>query len=169
MCLTFFQPYTVAASAQIISLNITKGTITEVFKAIEDQSEYKFFYNDNQINLNKRVDVNIHEESIEQVLNNVFRGTDITYKIVKNHVVLTNKTMKDTELPSTNQNRKRLTGQVVGQDGEPLIGVNVVVKGTTIGFNRSCFSSKRRRDLEPTASQRRRRLARKSSRCNHNI
>ena len=36
-------------------------------------------------------------------------------------------------LPSTNQNRKRLTGQVVGQDGEPLIGVNVVVKGTTIG------------------------------------
>ena len=71
MCLTFFQPYTVAASAQIISLNITKGTITEVFKAIEDQSEYKFFYNDNQINLNKRVDVNIHEESIEQVLNNV--------------------------------------------------------------------------------------------------
>ena len=133
MCLTFFQPYTVAASAQIISLNITKGTITEVFKAIENQSEYKFFYNDNQINLNKRVDVNIHEESIEQVLNNVFRGTDITYKIVKNHVVLTNKTMKDTELPSTNQNRKRLTGQVVGQDGEPLIGVNVVVKGTTIG------------------------------------
>ena len=68
MCLTFFQPYTAAASAQIISLNITKGTITEVFKAIEDQSEYKFFYNDNQINLNKRVDVNIHEESIEQVL-----------------------------------------------------------------------------------------------------
>ena len=67
--------------------------------------------------MNKRVDVNIHEESIEQVLNNVFRGTDITYKIVKNHVVLTNKTMKDTKLPSTNQNRKRLTGQVVGQEG----------------------------------------------------
>ena len=128
MCLTFFQPYTVAASAQIISLNITKGTITEVFKAIEDQSEYKFFYNDNQINLNKRVDVNIQE-----VLDYVLKNTDITYKIVKNHVVLTNKTMKDTELPSTNQNRKRLTGQVVGQDGEPLIGVNVVVKGTTIG------------------------------------
>ena len=63
-----------AASAQSISLNITKGTITEVFKAIEDQSEYKFFYNDNQINLNKRVDVNIHGESIEQVLNNIFNG-----------------------------------------------------------------------------------------------
>ena len=80
--------------------------------------------------MNKRVDVNIHEESIEQVLNNVFRGTDITYKIVKNHVVLTNKTMKDTEVAIHQpKNRKRLTGQVVGQDGEPLIGVNVVVKG----------------------------------------
>ena len=133
LCLTFCQPYTMAASAQSISLNITKGTITEVFKAIEDQSEYKFFYNDNQINLNKRVDVNIHGESIEQVLNNIFNGTGITYKLVKNHVVLTNKTVKSTELPSTNQNGKRLTGQVIGQDGEPLIGVNVVVKGTTIG------------------------------------
>ena len=78
MCLTFFQPYTVAASAQIISLNITKGTITEVFKAIEDQSEYKFFYNDNQINLNKRVDVNIHEESIEQVLTLIPQHFDLT-------------------------------------------------------------------------------------------
>ena len=48
-------------------------------------------------------------------------------------MVLTNKTVKSTELPSTNQNGKRLTGQVIGQDGEPLIGVNVVVKGTTIG------------------------------------
>ena len=56
-----------------------------------------------------------------------------TYKIVKNHVV-TSYDNEDTRLPSTNQNRKRLTGQVVGQDGEPLIGVNVVVeKGTTIG------------------------------------
>ena len=93
------------------------GTIIVVFMVIVVLSEYFFFYNVNLINLNKRVDVNIHEESIEQVLNNVFRGTDITYKIVKNHVVLTNKTMKDTELPSTNQNRIRLTGQVVGQDG----------------------------------------------------
>ena len=83
--------------------------------------------------MNKRVDVNIHGESIEQVLNNIFNGTGITYKLVKNHVVLTNKTVKSTELPSTNQNGKRLTGQVIGQDGEPLIGVNVVVKGTTIG------------------------------------
>ena len=72
LCLTFFPPYSTAASAQIISLNISKGTITEVFKAIEDQSEFKFFYNDNQINPNKRVDVNINGESIEQVLDDVF-------------------------------------------------------------------------------------------------
>ena len=94
-----------AASAQSISLNITKGTITEVFKAIEDQSEYKFFYNDNQINLNKRVDVNIHGESIEQVLNNIFNGTGITYKLVKKVMwYLPIKPVKSTELPSTNQN-----------------------------------------------------------------
>ncbi|MDD2951620.1 MAG: TonB-dependent receptor [Parabacteroides sp.] len=133
MCLTFFQPYTTAASAQIISLNITKGTITEVFKAIEDQSEYKFFYNDNQINLNKKVDVAIKGETIEQVLSNVFKGTDITYKIVKNHVVLTNKSVREMGVSSVNQAVKRLTGHVASTNGDPLVGVNVVVKGTTIG------------------------------------
>ena len=124
MCLAFFQPDTVAASAQIISLNITKGTITEVFKAIEDQSEYKFFYNDNQINLNKRVDVNIHEESIEQVLNNVFRGTDITYKIDGTYIILAEKAA---EKPVA------VTGKVSDVNGVPVIGASVVVKGTTVG------------------------------------
>ena len=133
LCLAFSQPYSMAASPQAISLDITKGTITEVFKAIENQSDYKFFFNDNQVDLTKIVDVNIQGESIERVLNELFEGTDITYKIVKNHVVLTNKRINVAEPSSANQDGKRVSGQVLGQNGDPLIGVNVVVKGTTIG------------------------------------
>lgn len=133
LSLIFIIPYTAMASIQSISLKITKGTIIEVFRAIEDQSEYKFFYNDSQINQNERVDVNIRGESIEQILNNLFRGTDITYKIVKNHVVLTNKELGNEDFSFVDQGNIRLKGQVVGQDGEPLIGVNVIVKESTIG------------------------------------
>lgn len=107
--------------------------MVEVFKAIEDQSEYKFFYNDNQVNIRYLVDIDIQKGPIEQVLNNLFVGTDITYKIVKNQVVLTNKKMEEKESLLVSQRGKRVTGKVTGQDGEPLIGVNVVIKGTAIG------------------------------------
>lgn len=133
VCSLAFQLHAAEGAAQMISLKISKGTMVEVFKAIEDQSEYKFFYNDNQVNIRDLVDVNIQKGPIEQVLNNLFVGTDITYKIVKNHVVLTNKKMQEAETLVMNQSGKRVSGKVTGQDGEPLIGVNVVVKGTTNG------------------------------------
>lgn len=133
LCLIIFQLNVVAAAAQMISLSITKGTISDVFKAIEDQSDYKFFYNNKQVNINDEVDIKVHDSSIESVLDNIFKGTDITYKIVKNHVVLTNKRIEETQSESVNQDKKSVSGKVTDQNGEPLIGVNVVVKGTTTG------------------------------------
>lgn len=133
LCLIIFQLNVAATSAQMISLSITKGTISDVFKAIENQSDYKFFYNDNQIDVNDKVDIKVQESPIENVLNDMFRDTDITYKIVKNHVVLTNKKIKEAPVESVNQDKKRITGKVTDPDGEALIGVNVIVKGTTLG------------------------------------
>lgn len=133
VCSLAFQLHAAEGAAQMISLKISKGTMVEVFKAIEDQSEYKFFYNDNQVNIKDLVDIKIQKGPIEQVLNDLFVGTDITYKIVKNQVVLTNKKMQEAETLAMSQSGKRVTGKVTGQDGEPLIGVNVVVKGTTNG------------------------------------
>ncbi len=135
LSLTIVQIQTVFAAGQIISLNIRKGTISEVFREIEKQSEYKFFYNDEQINLNLPINVNIKENSIENVLKQVFSGTNITYKIVNNHIVLTN--TKHGQLssvsPAIDQQSKSVRGKIIDFQGEPLIGVNVVVKGTTLG------------------------------------
>ena len=133
LCLIIFQLNVAATSAQMISLSITKGTISDVFKAIENQSDYKFFYNDNQIDVNDKVDIKVQDSPIENVLNDMFRDTDITYKIVKNHVVLTNKKIKEAPVESVNQDKKRISGKVTDQNGEALIGVNVIVKGTTLG------------------------------------
>ncbi|WP_227472045.1 TonB-dependent receptor [Parabacteroides bouchesdurhonensis] len=133
LCVAALQFQLMAASSQMITLSITKGTISDVFKAIESQSDYKFFYNNSQVDLNDQVNVNVSEGSIESVLDNVFTGTNITYKIVNNHVVLTNRTLKEAEVTIVNQQGKRVIGQVLDPNGEPLIGVNVLVKGTTIG------------------------------------
>ncbi|MDD4515821.1 TonB-dependent receptor [Massilibacteroides sp.] len=131
LCLTMFQLPTVFAAGQMITLNIAKGTMSEVFKEIEKQSDYKFFYNNEQINLSIPVDVNVEENSIDNVLKQVFSGTNITYKIINNHIVLTNTTHKN--IPSVAQQGKTVRGKIVDFQDEPLIGVNVVVKGTTNG------------------------------------
>ncbi|WP_233202157.1 STN domain-containing protein, partial [Parabacteroides provencensis] len=133
LCTAAFQFQVMAASSQMITLSITRGTISDVFKAIESQSDYKFFYNNSQVDLSDQVNVNVSGGSIESVLDNVFAGTNITYKIVNNHVVLTNKTSKEAKVSIVNQKGKTVTGKVMDPNGEPLIGVNVLVKGTTIG------------------------------------
>lgn len=133
VCMVAFQLNAAPINGSMISLNISKGSISDVFKEIEKQSDYKFFYNNSQVDLSDQVDVNITGGSIESVLDNVFKGTDITYKIVNNHVVLTNKTQSETAVAVVNQRGKRVTGRVVDSKGEALIGVNVVVKGTTNG------------------------------------
>ncbi len=119
--------------SQMISLSIKKGTISDVFRAIEGQSEYKFFYNNTQVNLSRKIDVNMTEESIEKILDNLFNGTNISYEIIKNHVVLKNLEKAKGEVFSSQQNGERISGRVTDANGEPLIGVNVLVQGTTNG------------------------------------
>ncbi|MDD3063567.1 MAG: carboxypeptidase-like regulatory domain-containing protein, partial [Massilibacteroides sp.] len=135
ICLILFQIQLVFAAGQMITLNITKGSMSEIFKEIEKQSEYKFFYNNEQINLSIPVDVNVKADAIEDVLKQIFSGTDITYKIINNHIVLTNSTQTQIKRTSqaTAQQTKTIKGKVVDFQGEPLIGVNVVLKGTTNG------------------------------------
>ncbi len=129
LCLTAFQLEIVAA-VQMISLNISKGRISEVFREIEKQSTYKFFYNSDQVDLNDLVDVNISEKTIEQVLDKLFSNTTVTYKIVGNHIVLTNKSVGKS---TVSQQSRQVAGTVVDLHGEPLVGVNVLVRGTSIG------------------------------------
>lgn len=134
-CLSVVQLQTVFAAGQMITLKITKGVITEVFKEIERQTDYRFFYNNEQVDLVTPVDVNVKESSIDEILKEIFSGTSVTYKLVNNHIVLTNDNYHTLRsLPgNVPQQTRQLKGKVVDFQGEPLIGVNVVVKGTTNG------------------------------------
>ena len=77
-CLTSLQLKAVEDSKeQTITLEISKGTISEAFSAIEKQSNFKFFYNSDQVDLNKTIDIKTKASSIESVLNKVFKDTNI--------------------------------------------------------------------------------------------
>jgi len=117
----------IAIAAQI-NLSIKNKPMREVIKEIERTSDYRFFYNDDLSGLNSSVSVEVKEASIESVLNQITRDTDISYILkANNQVVLSTK-------PSVSQQENRqISGTITDEHGDAVIGANVVVKGTTTG------------------------------------
>lgn len=120
------------ASAQL-NLNISSSTLGAVIKQIQSQSNYQFFYNDQLSSLPVEA-VKAQNASLENVLNQALKGTDISYKVEDNIVYLSEKAKTPQDNPQQDPGKERkVSGQIIDETGEPLIGVNVLVKGTTNG------------------------------------
>jgi len=123
-------------SAETYSQN-TKLTITEnnstllnVLRAIEGQSEFKFFYNE-KVDVNRTVSVEVNQKSITDILDKVLSSTSVKYKVLGRQIALYDKNEME---PIVNvQQDKKITGKVTDKTGVPLPGVAIVVKGTTTG------------------------------------
>ncbi|QGY47573.1 SusC/RagA family TonB-linked outer membrane protein [Maribellus comscasis] len=119
--------------SQTKSLNIkmNSSTVKEVLKNIENQSEFVFMYSEILIDVNREVSIEIRNKKIGQVLNVLFEGTNVIYKVKDRFVLLTTTEFDGNEL--FGQQQKSVSGIVNDKDGQPLPGVTVVVKGTTQG------------------------------------
>jgi len=85
-------------------------------------------FDNTKINVLRKVSVDFNKSNIEEVLNELFYNTEINYKIVKNQILLDNKFQNQEFQPI------KVTGLVKSEDDdEPLPGVNIYIKGTTIG------------------------------------
>ena len=111
-----------------LSLNMTNATIKSVLIAIENQTDFYFIYEANSVDVNRKVTVSAENETIQQILDNLFTNTDISYKIDDRRIALTR-----IALSGVVQQQKTVSGKVTDSNGQPLPGVTVVVKGTTQG------------------------------------
>lgn len=111
-----------------INFSAKNKPIRDVIKGIEQTSDYRFFFNDDLAGLNTSVSVDAKEASIQTVLDQITQNTDIAYIIrANNQIVLSSKSAV------SQQNDKDITGTITDPHGEPVIGANVIVKGTTTG------------------------------------
>jgi len=115
-----------------ISLHLESVTLQEAFTAIKTQTDFSFWYRNDEVNLEKRVSINANKQNIYTVMNQLLRGQDLKYVINEKHIIIYKSDKAETGLPQQ-QNGKRITGIVIDSKGEPVIGANVVVKGTTNG------------------------------------
>ena len=118
------------ATAQL-TLSTPRTTLGAVIKQIQSQSKYQFFYND-KLSTTAVDPLKVKDASLEQVLNKLLNNKNIAYKIDDNIIYLSEKEDLNSNQQQTNKERT-ITGQVLDSKGEPLIGVSILVKGTTDG------------------------------------
>jgi len=105
-------------------------TIRDVISYVEENSEFVFLYKNEDLDVNKKVDINLKNATINEILDKILDGEDLVYNIYDRQVII-----RRPDEPSvfTPQEEKTVTGVVTDSNGQPLPGVAVVVKGTTTG------------------------------------
>jgi TonB-linked SusC/RagA family outer membrane protein len=114
-----------------LTINFTDAELVTVLDKIEEESEFFFLYNEKLLDTDRRVNVAAHDQLIDVILDNLFAGTKINYTIIDRKIILAPDYLSEIVSPQ----QLKVTGKVTGTDGDPLPGVNVMVKGTTIGVN----------------------------------
>ncbi len=128
---------TVYSQNKKLSLNMQGNSIKEVLQQIEAQSEYRFIYENEKVNLDTKVNIRVTDEVVEKILKQLFEKDGINYSITNNNLILINpsdKQMQNLGKESFNsQQQKAVSGKITDSAGGSLPGVSVVVKGTTNG------------------------------------
>ena len=129
VCLSISMSFAMTTNAQSTSLSFkaTDQSIKEVLELIESQTDFHFFYNSKLVDINQVISVDIKDKDVFTTLDHIFKNSNIRYKIVGKDVILSVKGSK------SDQDEKTVTGTVVDEAGEPIIGANIVEKGKANG------------------------------------
>lgn len=101
------------------------ATIEEILNSVEEQSEFKFFFQREQVDVTEKVNLEIKDSRVENVLDKMFENRDVKYKVYDNNLIIL--------VPKAQENKKGISGTVKDQSGLSLPGVNITVKGSTNG------------------------------------
>lgn len=115
------------ANAQKISFKEGNISLKQAFQKIEDVSKYKIAYNETQLDMNKTVRLDQTNKDVLDILSEILSGTGYIYSVKDNYIIITS------DQQQKKQKTKKITGLVIDENGEPVIGANVIEKGTTNG------------------------------------
>ena len=138
------------ANGQNVTINVENVEIKEVFTEIENLTEFNFFYNNSLIDVSKKVSLNVNNIDLSIILVDLFKKTDIGYRLLKNQIVLfpkndtsitkvldelikneSSENEFETLINSALQNE--IKGAVTDQNGASIPGVNILLQGTLKG------------------------------------
>ncbi|PRY97340.1 TonB-linked SusC/RagA family outer membrane protein [Marinilabilia salmonicolor] len=114
-----------------LTVNEKNATLGEVFKIIKDVSDYNILYKSGDLNIDKVVNVDVKDVSVEELLAVVLAGENVEYIIQNNQIII--KRILPSIRSDIQDDMFSVTGKVIDKEGLPIPGVSISVKGTTIG------------------------------------
>lgn len=116
-----------AQEDRTITIEQNNVTLKEALNAIEQQGVYSFLIRNNDVDLNSRVSINMRKASIHQVMQHLLKGKEISFTVEGRRVMIYAPTKQGVKQTF------RAVGVVKDEQGEPIIGANILEKGTTNG------------------------------------
>ncbi len=113
-----------------LSLKVEEVSLEDLLIKIENQSEFRFFYT-GEIDVEKKITADFKDKKITDILDEIKDETGIQYQVMGRQIILSRDDAANTI--KSIQQQKNVSGKVNDETGQPLPGVTVVVKGTTIG------------------------------------
>ena len=124
---------------ELVSLKFKNIPMGEIFKQLTKDTGYNFFFESNELDLNKHISYNKNEVTVKDFLKDIFKDTNLNYEIVENQIVIKKVESSIIEKkasiiePEEEVFQRLLTGTVFDENGVPLLGASIVIKGTSQG------------------------------------
>lgn len=113
-----------------VNIHVNNAKTLQILEEIERQTDFLFIYNKKEVDLDRKVSINAKDQTVADVLSSIFTQTDISYEMEGSNIML----MRKSALMNVNQqNTRKISGVVKDKSGEPIIGGNIIVKGSTNG------------------------------------
>ena len=125
--LLLMQTLAFAQSDSKITIQQKDITVVDALKTVERQSKMSINYSDSELTGKVIAQLNLQNASLETALDTILKGTGFSFQIQGNYIIIAEKK------PVVAQILKNIKGKVTDESGEPLIGVNISVDGSSTG------------------------------------
>ena len=124
----FLQAVAANVLAQEVSINVKNATMKSVFESLRKQTGFQFFYDNTVLKKAGNVTLQLKAVPLKQALEQIFNKQPLNYEMVEKTIVVTEK--KEKREPETEAQQTRVTGKVLDENGKPMPGVSITIKGT---------------------------------------
>jgi TonB-linked SusC/RagA family outer membrane protein len=118
------------SQATRLSMDLGEATVEQVLKEIENHSEFHFLFNQDLVDVSRTVQGSFQDQQIGEILASVFKSTDVDFYVMDRQIILSPREYLANVKP---MQPRAITGTITDENGNPIIGATIVVKGTTVG------------------------------------
>ena len=120
-------------NSQTITLSENNASLEKIFREVKRQTSYDFWYESKLLKQARKVDIHVTNVSLEQVLDICFQNQQLSYSIAEKTIIVKPRATPLEEIVTAPPPPIDITGKIIGEEGQPLVGASVKLKGTQTG------------------------------------